>query len=411
MTYREIIKMSVRTLRINKVRTLLTILGVIIGISSVMIIVSAGDSMKKLVNGQLDSFGSSLIQTETRVPEQSGGVSSQATGVVITSMTLDDREAVNRLPNIASSYGHVMAQDLLSWEGNIKKTIIFGVSPEYIEMGSAKVAEGRFYTKEEDDNMARVIVLGSKVKEQLFGNSSALGQNIKINKMNYKVVGVMESQGTVLFFDYDTLAYIPLQTTQKLLLGINYIQSISAEMIDIEKGDDTKEEITALLRERHDISDPKRDDFEVSTMADAMDMLNTIIGGVTLLLIALAMVSLIVGGVGIMNIMYATVAERTFEIGLRKAVGSTKKNILRQFLTEAVIITILGGLGGVIVGVSVTYLVYIIANAYGFTWPFSISYIGILISLVFATLVGLIFGSYPAKKAAELDPITALRRE
>jgi len=411
MTYREIVKMSIRTLRINKIRTLLTVLGVIIGISSVMIIVSAGDSMKKLVNGQLDSFGSSLIQTETRVPEQSGGVSSQANGVVITTMTLDDREAVNRLPNIARSYGHVMAQDLLAWEGNIKKTIIFGVSPEYVEMGSAKVAEGRFYTKEEDDNMARVIVLGSKVKEQLFGNSSALGQNIKINKMNFKVVGVMESQGTVLFFDYDTLAYIPLQTTQKLLLGINYIQSISAEMIDLEKGDDTKEEISALLRERHDIDDPKRDDFEVSTMADAMDMLNTIIGGVTLLLIALAMVSLIVGGVGIMNIMYATVAERTFEIGLRKAVGSTKKNILRQFLTEAVIITILGGLGGVIVGVSVTYLIYIIANAYGFAWPFSISYVGITISLVFATLVGLIFGSYPAKKAAELDPITALRRE
>lgn len=411
MTYREIVKMSIRTLRINKVRTLLTVLGVIIGISSVMIIVSAGDSMKKLVNGQLESFGSSLIQTETRVPEQSGGVSSQASGVVITTMTLDDREAVNRLPNIARSYGHVMAQDLLSWEGNIKKTIIFGVSPEYIEMGSAKVAEGRFYTKEEDDNMARVIVLGSKVKEQLFGNSSALGQNIKINKMNYKVVGVMESQGTVFFFDYDTLAYIPLQTTQKLLLGINYIQSISAEMIDVKKGDDTKEEIIALLRERHDISDPKRDDFEVSTMADAMDMLNTIIGGVTLLLIALAMVSLIVGGVGIMNIMYATVAERTFEIGLRKAVGSTKKNILRQFLTEAVIITILGGLGGVIVGVSATYLIYIIANAYGFAWPFSISYIGISVSLAFATLVGLIFGSYPAKKAAELDPITALRRE
>lgn len=411
MTYREIIKISVRTLTINKIRTLLTILGVVIGISSVMVIISAGDSMKKLVNGQLESFGSSLIQTETRVPEESGGVGSQATGVVVTSMTLDDREAVNRLSNIARSYGHVMAQDLLAWEGNIKKTIIFGVSPEYIEMGSAKVAEGRFYTKEEDDNMARVIVLGSKVKEQIFGNSPALGQNIKINKMNYKVIGVMESQGTVFFFDYDTLAYIPLQTTQKLLLGVNYIQSISAEMIDVSKGEETKQEIIALLRDRHDISDPKRDDFEVSTMADAVNILNTIIGGITLLLIALAMVSLIVGGVGIMNIMYATVAERTFEIGLRKAVGSTKKNILRQFLTEAVIITLLGGMGGVFFGLLVTYLVYLIANAYGFYWPFSISYGGILISLFFSTLVGLIFGSYPAKKAAELDPITALRRE
>lgn len=411
MTYREIIKMSIRTLRINKIRTLLTILGVVIGISSVMIIVSAGDSMKKLVNGQLESFGSNLIQAETRVPQDSGGVSSQATGVVVTTLTLDDRAAINKIPNISRSYGHVMAQDLLSWEGNVKKTIIFGVSPEYIDMGTAKLAEGRFYTKEEDDNMARVIVLGSKVKDQIFGSSDALGQSVKINKMNYKVIGVMESQGTVLFFDYDTLAYIPLQTTQKLILGVNYIQSVGAEMVDVTKSEDTKNEMTLLLRERHDITDPKRDDFQVSTMADAVDILNTIIGGVTLLLIALAMVSLIVGGVGIMNIMYATVAERTFEIGLRKAVGSTKKNILRQFLTEAVIVTIIGGIGGVIVGVVVTYLIYIIANTYGFAWPFSISYIGILISLVFATLVGLIFGSYPAKKAAELDPITALRRE
>jgi putative ABC transport system permease protein len=229
--------------------------------------------------------------------------------------------------------------------------------------------------------------------------------------MNYKVIGVMEPRGSVLFFDYDTLAFVPVQTTQKLLLGVNYIQSISANMIDIKKDVETKEAINALLRERHDIDDPKRDDFQVSTMADAMDILNTVIGGVTLLLIALAMVSLIVGGVGIMNIMYATVAERTFEIGLRKAVGSTKKNILRQFLTEAVIITILGGIGGVIIGALVTYLIYVIANSYGFGWPFSISYIGILISLVFSTLVGLIFGSYPVKKAAELDPITALRRE
>ncbi len=411
MTYREIIKMSVRTLRVNKIRTLLTVLGVIIGISSVMIIVSAGDSMKKLVNGQLESFGSSLIQTETRVPQESGGANSQASGVVITSMTLDDREAINRLPNIKRSYANIIAQELLSWEGNIKKTIIFGVSADFIDVDNSKLAEGRFFNQEEDDNMARVVVLGSKVKDELFGNSSALGQSVKINKMNYKVIGVMESRGTVLFFDYDTLAFVPVQTTQKLLLGVNYIQSISADMIDAKKDVDTKEAITALLRERHDIDDPKRDDFQVSTMADAVNILNTIIGGVTLLLIALAMVSLIVGGVGIMNIMYATVAERTFEIGLRKAIGSTKKNILRQFLTEAVIITIIGGLGGVVLGVIVTYLIYIIANTYGFAWPFSISYIGILISLVFSTLVGLIFGSYPAKKAAELDPITALRRE
>ncbi len=411
MKYSLIVKSAIRSLRVNKIRTALTILGVVIGISSVMVIISAGESMKKLIYSQLESFGSNLIQTEVRVPRSSGGVSSQATGVVISTMTLDDRQAVAKLDNIDKTYAHLMAQSLLAWEGNIKKTTIFGVSSEFIDIDNSELAEGRFYTKEEDDNMSRVVVLGSKVKEKLFGNSSGLGQSVKINKMNYKVIGVMEPRGTVFFFDYDSLAFIPIQTVQKMILGVNYIQSITAEAVDKNKSQDTKQAIISLLRERHEITDPDRDDFEVTTMDDMAGLLDTVIGAITLLLIALALVSLIVGGVGIMNIMYATVAERTFEIGLRKAVGSTKKIIMQQFLTEAIIITILGGVGGIILGVVLTYLIYIIANSYGFEWPFALSFSGIFISLVFSSAVGLIFGSYPAKKAADLDPITALRRE
>lgn len=389
----------------------MTIIGVIIGITAVSVIISAGSSMENLVVGQMDSFGSDLIQTEVRVPKGSGGSTAQVQGVEITTMTLGDREAVEDLPYIKNTYAAVMAQEVLAWQGNINKAMIYGVSPEFIDIDASTVATGRFFTKEEDDNLARVIVLGSQVKENLFGNSDAVGQNIKVNKQNYKVIGVLEPRGTVFFFNMDEVVYIPVQTTQKLILGIDYIASITSQMTDISREDEAVEEMRALLRDRHDIDDPDKEDFEVMSMADAQDLVKTILGGVTLLLIALASVSLIVGGVGIMNIMYATVAERTFEIGLRKAVGSTKSDIMKQFLLEAVFITFLGGLGGVMLGLLITYLVSVVAGVYGFDWDFSWSVGGTLLSLAFATAIGLIFGLYPARRASNLDPIVALRRE
>ena len=338
-------------------------------------------------------------------------MASQAQGVEITTLTLNDKEAIEDLPYIKQSYAVLTGQELLSWQGNISKALIYAVSSEFIDIDSSEIDQGRFYTQEEDESLAKVIVLGSGIKEDIFGASDAVGQNVKINKTSYKVIGTMQPRGAVFFFDMDDMVYIPIQTTQKLLLGVNYVAAITSQMADVSQEDEAVDAMVALLRERHDISNPDRDDFEVMSMADAQELMSSILGGVTLLLIALAGVSLVVGGVGIMNIMYATVAERTFEIGLRKAVGSTKADIMKQFLIESLVVTFLGGAGGVLLGLLITYLVSLAANLTGFEWAFTWSIGGVLLSLGFSMAIGLIFGLYPAKKAANLNPITALRKD
>lgn len=411
MRYIDTFKIATRALRKSKARTFLTILGVVIGITAVSVIVSAGDSMEELITGQVSSFGSDLIQTEVRVPSAGGGLTSQAQGVEITTMTLGDKEAIEDLPYIKQAYAVLTGQELLSWQGNISKALIYAATAEFIDIDASEIDQGRFYTEEEDDSLARVIVLGSGVKEDLFGASDAVGQNIKINKANYKVIGTMKPRGAVFFFDMDDMVYIPVQTTQKLISGVDYVAAITAQMEDPEQEDEAVAAIIDLMRDRHDISNPDRDDFETMSMADAQELMSSILGGVTLLLIALAGVSLVVGGVGIMNIMYATVAERTFEIGLRKAVGSTRADIMKQFLIEALVITFLGGVGGILLGLLITYLVSLAANYTGFEWAFTWSISGVLLSLGFSMAIGLIFGLYPAKKAANLNPITALRKE
>ncbi|PIR06879.1 MAG: multidrug ABC transporter substrate-binding protein [Candidatus Komeilibacteria bacterium CG11_big_fil_rev_8_21_14_0_20_36_20] len=395
----------------NKLRTFFTVLGIVIGITAVSVIVSAGRSVEGLIFSQMESFGSNLIQTEVRVPKGSGGMATQVQGVVITTMTLGDKEAIDNLPNIKRSYAAEMSQELLSWNGNIKSALVYSTTYEFIDIDSSEIESGRFYTEQEDNNKTRVVVLGQQVKEDLFGESEAIGQNIKIRKVNFKVIGVLKPRGSVMFFDMDNLIYTPIQTAQKLLLGIDHVSAITAQMNDANLDEQTVNDIRTTIRERHDITNPDKDDFETMSMSDAQNIMGNVLGGITLLLIALASISLIVGGVGIMNIMYASVAERTFEIGLRKSIGASQKNIMTQFLMEAIIITSLGGLGGVVLGLIITYFIYLLANYYNFDWSFSISLGGIILAMLFSTAVGLVFGLYPAKKAADLDPITALRKE
>lgn len=407
----NIFNIALRALSRSKIRTFLTVLGVLVGISSVTIIISAFDSVESLIYKQIEGFGSNYIQTEVRVPKGSGGSTSMVQGVVISTLKEEDRQDFLDLDNIDKAYGAVVTQDVISWRGEINKVMIYGVGSDYIDIDTTEVDVGRFYTEEEDDSLARVIVLGSKVKEDLFGPSDAIGQNVKINKISFKVIGVAKPRGAVFTFDLDDLVYIPVQTTQKLLMGIDYLQAITSQMNDSSKEDETAEQMRQILRENHDIDDPDKDDFEVMSSTEAKEMMGNILYALKIMLVVLAGLSLVVGGVGIMNIMYATVAERTFEIGLRKAVGASPKAIMEQFLIESVIITFLGGVFGIILGIIVIYGVYLGANYYGMDWPFALSWVGIVIAIVFSVAVGLIFGLYPAKKAAQLDPITALRRE
>ncbi len=345
--------------------------------------------------------------TEHNSSENAVGI---ATGVSITTLKESDTEAIVALPNIEKAYSAVMGQAVVSYQGQDKVTYLYGVSADFIDIDASEVAEGRFFTEEEDEALASVAVLGSRIKEKFFGPDEAVGKYIKIGRRNYKVIGVMAKRGSAMFFDWDELVYLPLRTLQKRVMGIDHITFLVAAMKDPSLDQETKREIEALLRQRHNISNPDKDDFAVTTQEEMQGMLDVILGGVQLLLLVIASISLLVGGIGIMNIMYVSVAERTYEIGLRKAVGASQRDILWQFLWEAVVITLLGGIVGMILGVAAAIFLTDLAHRHGYNFSFTLPWWSFVVAVGFAAAVGLVFGIYPAKKAATLHPIDALRK-
>ena len=402
----------------NPLRTMLTSLGIVISIASVIIVISSSQGVKGFLVGQFEQFGSNIIQTEPRVPN-TGSINSgesqeaMAMGTVITTLTIDDMKAMRRLPNIETNYAAAMGQAVATSVYDKKTVMLYGVSGTYLEIDNGKIDQGRFFSEAEDESQARVAVLGSGVVEKLYGDQNPVGQEIKIKNKNFNVIGTFKSRGAVLFINLDDMVYVPVQTVQKQIMGLDYVHGITSKYKDKAKIRDTVADIEELLRQRHNIDreNPDKDDFTVQTMDDVSSTLDTVIGGLTILLVALAAISLIVGGVGIMNIMYVSVLERTFEIGLRKAVGATKKQILRQFLMEAVLVTLLGGVTGILVGVSVSYLISVAADFLGFAWRFVVPLYSVVLAVGFSVTCGLVFGLYPARQAAELDPIDALRHE
>jgi len=405
-------------MRANKMRTGLTLLGLIIGIMTVIIVFSAGEGVRGLVLGQLDSFGTDTIDTEIKVPNNKTGTAGDsqsstaiAMGVSVTTMTLDDMEAINKLPNIVTGYGAVLSQEQASFGNELRNAFVFGVSGTYLDIDKTTIAEGRFYTDAEDRSLATEVVLGSGMKDKLFGDSDPIGKRIRIRHADFTVIGVASPRGAVSFVNFDDYIYMPIRTLQKKLMGINHITYMIHKMKDPSLGDVTAADISDLMRRRHSITDPTRDDFHVQTMAAAMATLNTITDALTFLLLAIVVISLVVGGVGIMNVMYVAVTERTMEIGLRKAVGATASNILRQFLIEAILLTLVGGVIGCALGALVAFLISVVANALGFSWHFLIPLKAFIVALSFSGFFGIVFGVTPARAAAKLDPIEALRTE
>jgi putative ABC transport system permease protein len=403
------LQLATDSLKRQKSRTILTMLAISIGIAAVIVIMAAGKGVERLIMGQIDLFGADTIHIEARAPSGSGGGGD--VGITITTLKDKDMATLMSHPNISAVNGVVMGQEIVSVEGQITKVLLMGNGYSMPELEKSTLNSGRFFTQEEEESLANVGVLGFKAKEKLFGDDDAVGKMMYIRGKPFRVIGVFDKRGSAFFLDMDNLIVLPTKTMQKKLLGIDYVSSINAKMKDINKAESTKNDLIELIRENHNITESSRDDFEISTMAEAMDLVGNIANGLTILLVALVCISLVVGGVGIMNIMYVSVAERTFEIGLRKSLGAKKKDVLWQFLCEAILVTIGGGIVGVIVGILIAFLVSVIATSAGLKWVFSISLFSILLSVGFSAAIGLVFGLYPAKKAAALSPIDAIRQE
>ena len=412
----ELLKMATEAIRANPLRSVLTTLGIIIGTAIVIIVLSIGAGIEALILNELSSIKPESLYIEVQVPfegtrEEKDANTAQtvSSGVQITTLKLDDVEDIKEHYNIEKGYGMSFTQAKLSRLNETKTAMVFAVQEDYVTMEQLEFSEGRFFTDQEDNSLATVIVLGSKIKEELFGSSEAVGQNVKLEQKNYEVVGVVEPIGTKFFMDVDEAVYMPVQTVQKKIQGVDHVSAISLQMEDPSLILQTIDDVERILRSNHHIKDPAKDDFVIRTQDEAMKIVGAITGGISALLLSLAAISLVVGGVGIMNIMYVAVTERTHEIGLRKAIGARPSSIKKQFIFEAILITMVGGVIGILGGTFVSWSVSAIANLLGFNWPFVVSVGSITFSFLSSSIVGLVFGYAPAKKASELDPILALR--
>jgi putative ABC transport system permease protein len=415
--FSQISLMSLKALKTNKLRTLLTTLGVVIGTAIVVIVLSVGLGIESLVLNQVSTITAESLYVEIQVPsattnraeKDQNTAQSIAQGVQVTTMKLKDLEDLKKIDNIKNGYPLLLDQRKLSYKNKEKVAMVYITDENYPDIESTPIAQGRFFTKRENDSLANVIVLGSDLKTSLFGQRPALNENVKIEGKTYKVVGVADQIGTKFFMNMDEIAYIPVKNAHKKLLGHDHLQAMALEMRDSDLIGPTISQIQRIMRKNHKITDVAKDDFVVRTLDQAMDIIGGVTTGVSILLLALASISLVVGGVGIMNIMYFTVTDRINEIGLKKAIGASPAAIKFQFLFEAVLITVIGGILGAIFGVLISWIVSVVATNLGFDWPFIFQISHILLAVVVAAVIGLIFGYKPAQKAAKLNPIDALR--
>lgn len=419
------IKLAFRTLYGNGTRTALSLLGIVIGVTSVIMILSLGNGLSSFVTSQVEAFGTDIVEIEIKVPQTSQmstqNISGFVGGVQITTLTLDDAKELEKIPNLGAWYAGILSQQISSYKQKTDQSFIFGVTYDMLNADDgAEIDKGRFFSEEEDKELKQVVVLGSKLKENFFPNEDAVGKDIKIGNQKYKVIGVMKKRGTSGgAFDFDDIIFIPLRTLQKRIMGIDYVQFIIYKIKDANLTNQTIAEMENIMRDRHDIkykteqdkAGKLKDDFAITSITEAKKILDKVFVIINLLLLGLASISLVVGGVGIMNIMYVAVTERTKEIGLRKSVGARNSDILMQFIFESAILTLLGGIIGIIMGYVFAKLATHFAISKGFIVEFGVTWQSILVGVGFSAFVGIIFGYYPAKKASRMTPIEALRKE
>ena len=401
----ESVLIALEGLRANKMRSLLTMLGIIIGVAAVIAMVSIGMGVRDKVQKSIASLGSNLLIV---MPGSTAPSGVRVAAGSTTTLTYEDAQAVAReISGVSFVAPSVQRQYQAVFGGNNWITSMQGTTPDFLAVRNFELSDGTFITQREMDMRDRVAVLGKTVADNLFGEMNPLGQIIRINKSTFRVIGVLAPKGqSAGGQDQDDLIVVPLTTAQERMLGITYIQSISVQAENPEVIDQVQEDITTLLRSRHRIQPGGTDDFTVRNLTAVMATAAETTGTITLLLGNTAAISLLVGGIGIMNIMLVSVTERTREIGVRKALGATFSNILLQFLIEAIVIGVTGGIIGILLGAGTSYA---ISNVFG--WATVMSVFTIALAFSFSVLIGLFFGLYPARKAAKLDPIDALRYE
>lgn len=407
------LKIALTSIIANKGRSLLTMLGVIIGIGSVVLIMAVGEGAQSLILGEIQSLGSNLVGV---LPGNTGkdGPPASVMGITVTTLSYADAQAISdrrNVPHIIGVAPFSKGFGPVVFRGDSVDTTYSGTSSDYPFVQDHEVMTGRFFNQSEEQSAAKVAVLGYQVWEDLFNREDAIGEKVKVGKESFRVIGVMASKGAGGLIDFNDQIYVPVTALQKLVLGVNHLGLIRAKVEGPEYIDQTIIDIKNLLRRRHRIDQPKDDDFTVASQNQALSIIESVTTGLQFFLAAVAAISLIVGGIGIMNIMLIAVSERTREIGLRKAIGARPASILSQFLIESVVITVIGAIIGIIGGGSLAFLVALLMKHLAYNWVFRISLFSLFISVFVAFLVGLLFGLYPARKAAGLKPIDALRYE
>lgn len=407
MNYSNLFKIAMRAIAANKLRSFLTMLGIIIGVASVIAMMAIGQGSKKSIQANIAEMGSNMIMIRPGQDKGPGGAQQDASDM--QTLKLKDYEALKEQAKYLSAISPSVnsSGQFINGNNNTPSTI-YGISPDYMQIRQQKVKDGEMFTDEDVRSSAKVCVIGKTVADNLFTNGEdPVGKVIRFNKIPFRVVGVLESKGYNSFgMDQDDVVLAPYTTVMKRILSVTYLQGINASAVTEDMTDLAIEDITTILRENHKLKASDEDNFTIRSQQEMAEMMNSTSDTMTVLLLVVACISLVVGGIGIMNIMYVSVTERIKEIGLRMSVGARGIDILNQFLIESVLLSVTGGLIGVIVGVGAAVGINVFAH-----WPIQIQPWSVLLSFAVCSATGIFFGWYPAKKAASLDPIEAIRYE